>query len=286
MRSNGLFKASIQESLKAYFAEDDLSRNAYYLASLPSEQVLCKLYIKSDVVLSGLPFFFESFAYLLGNGEFNYTEFMKFEGQRFAKSTQAIFQFQLPFNIALTGERIALNLLQHATSISTFTAQFVEKAEKYKIKILDTRKTTPGLRALEKYAVRYGGGYNHRLGQTDVWMVKDNHKYFFGGVEKAIEFFKKQGGMYTPIELEVHTLNELKEALNLGIKHIMLDNFSPELILEAVSLKKEGITYEVSGGVTLETLENYLIHGIDAISVGALTYGAPPMDLSFKYTRV
>jgi len=285
MNTNGLLKASIQSSLKSFFEEDDLSRNAFYIASLPTDKVLCELFVKSDLVLSGLPYFFESFQYLLGNDQINYDEFLKFEGQSFKKSTNALFTFELPFNVALTGERIGLNLLQHSSSISTYTKKYVDKAEKYRIKILDTRKTTPGLRALEKYSVRVGGGYNHRLGQTDVWMVKDNHKSFFGGVEKAIQFFKDQGGMYTPIELEVHNIDELKEAFQLGVIHIMLDNFSPELIKEAISLKQEGITYEVSGGVRLETLDNYLIEGVDAISVGALTYGAPPMDLSFKYSK-
>ena len=150
---------------------------------------------------------------------------------------------------------------------------------------MDTRKTTPGLRTLEKYAVRVGGGVNHRFSQTDLWMIKDNHKSFFGGVEGAVNFFKNSGSFYRPIELEVHNLDELNEGREFGIKHFMLDNFSPKLVSEAIDTKLEGETFEVSGGVTLESLSNYLIDGVDTISVGKITYGATPVDISLKYSR-
>lgn len=279
-----LTQVSLRKDVARYFEEDDLSRNLFYLEKLPEEKVNCRLHLKSDMVLSGLPWFLGVFDYLEEKG-FASESLKKYEGKSFTKG-EVLELGELPFSKALTGERIALNLLQRASNISTYTSAYVEKAKKYGIKILDTRKTTPGLRSLEKYAVRMGGGYNHRLGQTDMWMIKDNHKAFFGGVQEAIDFFKSMGTFYTPIELEVHNLDEYQQAKELGVRHVMLDNFSPEDIKTAVSQRKEGMTLEVSGGVTLENLENYLIEGLDAISVGSLTYAAPAVDISFKFKKV
>jgi nicotinate-nucleotide pyrophosphorylase (carboxylating) len=189
----------------------------------------------------------------------------------------------IPFNIALSGERLALNLLQHASSIATWTDKHVQIANKKGIKILDTRKTTPGLRTLEKYAVRVGGGFNHRFGQTETWMIKDNHKSSLGGLEGAWSFFINQGAFYNNIVVEIHSLEELRKAVSLGCMNLMLDNFKPQEIREALSLKKAGMTFEVSGGLHLSTLEDFLIEGVDALSLGSLTYSAPRVDLSLKF---
>lgn len=270
---------ALENELSHFFAEDDLSRNLNYISSLPTDKVRAVLKIKSPMVLAGLPWFQASFRYLGSEG---FEAPMKAEGEFFSGET-VVELGELPFNIALTGERIALNLLQRASSIATYTHQFVEKANKYNIAILDTRKTTPGLRALEKYAVVKGGGHNHRYGQADTFMVKDNHKSFFGGLEKAVEFFQNRRGFYTPLIVEIHNLEELNIAKEMNVAHVMLDNFSPDQIKEAIDLKPERMTYEVSGGITLEALDSYLISGVDAISVGSLTYGAPPVDLSFKF---
>lgn len=278
-----LTQISLRKDIERYFEEDDLNRNLYYMESLPHDPVSCELYIKSDMTFSGLPWFRAVFNYL-NESAFAENISKEYEGKKLEKGT-VISLGALPFAKALTGERIALNLLQRSSSISTFTSRFVEKAEKYNIKILDTRKTTPGLRALEKYAVRQGGGFNHRLGQAEMWMVKDNHKTFFGGVDQAIEFFKNMGAFYNPIELEVHDESEFTEACERGIRHVMLDNFSPEKIKEIIPKKPQGMTIEVSGGVNLDNIDGYLIEGVDVISIGALTYGAPPVDISFKYKR-
>tara|TARA_Y100000590_G_scaffold469529_1_gene657683 strand:- start:122515 stop:123348 length:834 start_codon:yes stop_codon:yes gene_type:complete len=276
-------KNALLKTIQNFFEEDDLSRNLFYQKSLPTDEVLCSLKIKSPLILSGLPWFEASFQYL--DESFKLPDgILNDEGKR--KEVGDILQFKLPFNIALNGERIALNLLSHGSAIATYTNEFVKKAESKNIKILDTRKTTPGLRSLEKYSVRLGGGVNHRLGQTDLWMVKDNHKTFFGGLEEAVGFFDSVGSFYNETEVEIHDLDELKKALNLGVRHLMLDNFHPDQIKEAVKIKKEGVTYEVSGGINLETIENYLIEGVDAISIGRITYGAPPVDISLKYERV
>ena len=272
------------------FKEDAVGQNLFYQSSLPRDFVQCQLKLKDDMILSGLHYFFGAFKFLdhqayLDNQKVWNEFFRQNEGTSIKKDDNIILNFNLPFNVALNGERIALNLLQRSSSISTFTNKFVSKASEYGIKILDTRKTTPGLRDLEKYGVRLGGGFNHRFTQTDLWMIKDNHKSFFGGVEQAVDFFRKMNSMYKEIELEIHDLNELEKGLSLGIRHFMLDNFSPDEIKKAIEMKKPDCTFEVSGGVRLDTIERYLIKGIDAISVGSITYGAPPVDLSLKYTR-
>ena len=271
---------------KPYFDEDRIDENLFYLQQLPNDLVDCRLIIKDNCTLSGLSYFFSSFNYLGFYDESHWAELFKnFEGRSFKKADREEIHFKLPFNIALTGERIALNLLQHSSSVSTETKKYSVLAKEKNIKILDTRKTTPGLRTLEKYAVRIGGGVNHRFSQTDLWMIKDNHKTFFGGVKGAVEFFKNSGSFYRPIELEVHDLTELNEGRELGIKHFMLDNFTPGSVMEAVKSKRNGETFEVSGGITLDSLSNYLIEGVDAISVGKITYGATPVDISLKYSR-
>jgi len=282
--SNTLFSEAVRPLIKTYFEEDDLGRNLIYINSLPMDEVNCTLKLKDDLILAGLPFFVEVFNYL-SPGVLNYEIFKKYEGTKFNKSENGEIKFKLPFGIALTGERIALNLLQQASSIATYTSKYVAKVEGRGISILDTRKTTPGHRSLEKYAVVIGGGNNHRLGQADMWMVKDNHKSFFGGVKEAVDFFKNMKGFYTPIEVEVHDLSEFDEVINLGVKHLMLDNFSPEQVREAIRKKPAGVTIEVSGGIRLETISNYIIDGVDAVSVGALTNGAPNVDISLQYFK-
>lgn len=277
------FEASIlSKEIEAFLKEDDLFNHPLYFTSLPQKNVRAKIKIKSDLILAGTPWFQTTFKYLGSDIE----DLKKFEGKKFKSGEEIELKGQLSLAAALTGERVALNLLQKASSIATFTNQFVEKVQELGIKILDTRKTTPGLRNIEKYAVVIGGGYNHRMGQTDLWMVKDNHKKCFGGLIPAVEFFKKLNGFYTPIEVEIHDLKELEVALEVGIKHVMLDNFSKSDIQKAISIKPQGVTYEVSGGVNLSNISDYCIKGVDAISIGSLTYAAPAVDISFKYELI
>lgn len=278
----GLLEKGLEADLARFFEEDDLQGNAYYLRELPETAVECQLKIKGDMLLCGLPYFVASFNFLGAN--LDYESFKKYEGKQFAKGE--IIPFSLPFSIALTGERIALNLLQRASAVASYTSQFASLAEPHNIRILDTRKTTPGLRSLEKYAVRVGGGFNHRFSQADVWMIKDNHKTFFGGLKPAWDFFLKMQTHYQSIVVEIHSLDELKLAIELGVKNVMLDNFSPDGIKKAIDLKKAEMTIEVSGGVTLGNCEQYFISGIDAISIGALTHSAPHVDLSMKIKKL
>jgi nicotinate-nucleotide pyrophosphorylase (carboxylating) len=280
-----LLKIALNDDLRRFYEEDDLNRNAFYLESLSSEMIECHLKVKSDIFCSGIPFFIEAFEYIGGHfTQLDKDKLLNLEGRKVEKGT--VVSFHLPFSIALTGERVALNLLQQACRISTYTHLFVKKTSPTQIKILDTRKTTPGLRQLEKYAVRIGGGYNHRYGQADSWMIKDNHKTFFGGLEKAWKHFQNLKTFYQSIIVEIHDLNEFKQALDLGIQHVMLDNFSIQDLKEAITLKKPNMTIEVSGGIKLDNIEQYLIEGIDAISIGALTHSAPHVDLSMKMKRI
>lgn len=273
---------SLLPEMNKWFEEDDLNRNFFYAKSLPKDPVHLELKIKSPMVFAGSDFFAAAFTYLGSSNDFTFLH--HYEGKKL-QETIISFPETMPFNLAVTGERVALNLLQHASSIATWTSRHVEIAEKKAIKILDTRKTTPGLRALEKYAVRVGGGMNHRLGQTDTWMIKDNHKEAFGGLTGAWNFFQDQGSFYNNIVVEIHSLDELKEAISLGCRHIMLDNFSPDQIREAIKFKKEGMTVEVSGGLNLVTLSDFLIDGVDALSLGSLTYSAPRVDISLKFKK-
>lgn len=278
-----LLNKAIASEVEHFLAEDDLTRNTYYLSQLPSDEALCSLKIKSDMLLAGLPYFRAVFT---GLGHiWPDDEMLAAEGKFFQAADQISLDFKAPFNIALTAERVALNLLQRAASVASHTKSFVDKAQKYNIKILDTRKTTPGLRSLEKYAVVLGGGYNHRMGPSDIWMVKDNHKVHFGGIKAAVKFFEQMKSFYSPIVVEIHSLDELQQAFSCGVKNIMLDNFTAADIVLAVAQKPAGVNYEVSGGVTLFNIEQYLIEGVDAISIGALTYAAPAVDLSMKISR-
>ena len=284
MKNTTLTRDFIKNFVQNFLKEDGYLENFHYINSLPDDVVNCQLKIKSDLLLAGLPYFFEVFNSYLSS-PIDYKEHLENEGKYFTFEEKKEIHFQLPFSVALTLERIALNLLNRMSSIATTTRKFSDIAAKSGTKILDTRKTTPGLRAFEKYAVRVGGGYNHRMHQIDVWMVKDNHKSFFGGLEGAINFFKSQGAFYNSMVVEIHDLKELKEGIKLGVRHFMLDNFSPSEVKNAIEIKPPHCTFEVSGGINLETVGNYSIKGVDVISVGMLTYAAQKVDLSLKYQR-
>jgi nicotinate-nucleotide pyrophosphorylase (carboxylating) len=180
----------------------------------------------------------------------------------------------------LGAERVALNLLGRLSGIATLTRAFVAAVEGTGVAILDTRKTTPGLRALEKYAVQIGGGVNHRLGLYDAVLVKDNHLRLAGGVEEAIR--RLRGSLRLPLEVEAETLEQVDQALELGVERILLDNMSPPEAAVAVKFVAARAQLEVSGGVTLENVRAYAETGVNAISVGALTHSARSLDISLE----
>ena len=186
----------------------------------------------------------------------------------------------------LQTERLMLNVMQRMSGIATVTHRYVKKLEGLHTRILDTRKTTPGMRMLEKEAVKIGGGVNHRIGLFDMILLKDNHVDFAGGIENAISRchdYLKAKGKDLKIEIEVRNLDELKEVMRVGgVDRIMLDNFSPELTKEAVKIVGGKYEIESSGGITFDTIRDYAESGVDFVSVGALTHSVKGLDMSFK----
>ncbi len=186
----------------------------------------------------------------------------------------------------LTGERVALNFLQRLSGIATLTVQYVHAVAGTKAVILDTRKTTPGWRLLEKYAVRMGGGQNHRIGLYDMVMIKDNHIDAAGGITAAVEQVRANpDAKGLPIILEVENLTQLNEALTLGVDRILLDNMNEATMREAVAITGGRVPLEASGNMTLERVAAVAATGIDFISVGALTHSAPALDLSMRLEK-
>ncbi|MGI9106537.1 MAG: carboxylating nicotinate-nucleotide diphosphorylase [Pyrinomonadaceae bacterium] len=188
-------------------------------------------------------------------------------------------------DVLLAGERVALNLLQRLSGIATITRKFVRAVEGTNAQIVDTRKTTPGLRMLEKYAVESGGGRNHRFGLDDGVLIKDNHIALAGGVGAAVERARAAVGHLHKVEVEVSTERDLREAITSGANILLLDNLTPEETRALVELARElspNVMLEASGGIRLENVRAYAEAGVDLISVGALTHSARAMDISFK----
>jgi nicotinate-nucleotide pyrophosphorylase (carboxylating) len=183
----------------------------------------------------------------------------------------------------LTGERVALNFLGRLSGIATLTRQYVDAVSGTAAAVLDTRKTTPGLRALEKYAVASGGGRNHRFGLDDAVLIKDNHLRAAGSISDAVELVRRASGGL-PVEVECDTLEQVAEAVEAGVDAILLDNMTPHELREAVLLVDGRSRLEASGGVTLETIHAVAETGVDEISVGALTHSARSLDVSLELT--
>ena len=199
---------------------------------------------------------------------------------------ETAFTIEATVHTILACERLVLNCMQRMSGIATLTREYVEKIRDYTSRILDTRKTTPGFRVLEKEAVRIGGGLNHRFGLYDMIMLKDNHIDYCGGIAKALDKANAYVKKYKPalrIEVEARTLEDVREVLASGkADRIMLDNFSPSLLGEALQLIGKRLETEVSGGISLENIREYAATGVDYISIGALIHQARSLDLSLK----
>lgn len=271
-------------SLDKILQEDGLDRDIKYLISLSDKEVDCQLNFKSNLVFAGAPFLYLLLKKILGTEDLTAKNILyELEGVKLLKGDSR--RFKLPFNVFLTYERIFLNFAHRLSAVATTAQQFVEIAATKNIQILDTRKTTPGWRSLEKYAATVGGAKNHRLDSIDCLMIKDNHKTFYGGLEGAWNYFKSFNSYYRPIIAEIHNLLEFDLAQKLGIRHLMLDNFSPADISQAIKIKQPLTTIEISGGVNLQNIRDYLIAGVDAISLSTITYWPTRVDLSFKIVR-
>jgi nicotinate-nucleotide pyrophosphorylase (carboxylating) len=201
------------------------------------------------------------------------------EGARL-EGPAAVARLEGPARAVLTGERTALNLLGRLSGIATLTSRYVGTVAGTRAKILDTRKTTPGLRALERYAVRCGGGRNHRFGLHDAILLKENHLRIAGGIRAATAALGDRNGTF--LEVEAETLDEVREAIEAGVDRILLDNMSVQDIRRAVELAAGRVPLEASGGITLDNVRAYAETGVDFVSVGALTHGARSLDVSLE----
>ncbi len=237
---------------------------------------------KDDGVLCGLEVALRVFELLQPNG---FTaEVFKKDGDKLKKG-DIIAKIHGKTRTLLKGERTALNLIQHMSGVATATNKAVEIVKGTNASIADTRKTLPGMRPLQKYAVTVGGGRNHRYNLSDAAMLKDNHVDAGGGIANAVAKLKTKLGHMTKIELEVRNLDELKQALEAGVDVIMLDNMSPELMKEAVKITDGRAMLEASGGITDETLREIAETGVDIISMGALTHSVKAFDISLKIVK-
>lgn len=260
------------------FLEEDLGIGDITTELLCSEEtVSAVIKAKGRGVLAGLPFVQELFLMLGGV----YIRPMKDEGEAFEEG-DVLLELEGRAEMILVGERLALNILQSLSGIATRAREFAKALEGTSIKILDTRKTTPGYRFFEKYAVRVGGGRNHRFALYDMVLIKDNHKKVAGGIREAIRKVKEKISPAYRIEVEVESIEELEEALQEGVDIVMLDNFAPEQVREGVNMVGGRVEIEVSGNITLENIKDYAVEGVDYISSGSIIYGASWCDLSLK----
>ncbi|MDE5835583.1 MAG: carboxylating nicotinate-nucleotide diphosphorylase [Paramuribaculum sp.] len=275
-------KELINDLIALAFSEDVGDGDVTTLSTIPAEEKgKQRLIIKEEGILSGVNIarmVFEQF-----DPSMKMTVFI--EDGSHVKPGDIAFEVEGSVRSLLQTERTMLNIMQRMSGIATITAKYQDRLKGLKTKVLDTRKTTPGMRVLEKEAVKTGGGANHRMGLHDMILIKDNHVDFAGGITKAVEAAKKyckETGKDLKIEVEVRNTDEIKEALAAGVDRIMLDNFTPERTREAVKLINGATEIESSGGITLETLRDYGECGVDYISVGALTHSVKGLDMSFK----
>lgn len=211
-----------------------------------------------------------------------YVEVHKADGERISRGDTILSGYSSARR-ALMSERTALNFLMHLSGVSTLTAQFVKKVEGTKVKIVDTRKTLPGLRMLQKYAVRCGGGFNHRMGLYDGAMVKDNHIVAMGSVQGAVDAIRQYASHMTKIEVEATNLDMVREAVEAGADIVLLDNMDPFMMREAVRLYEGRCIFEASGGINLDTVKGVAQTGVDIISVGAITHSAVSVPFHMEF---
>ena len=246
------------------------------------------LFAKEDGIIAGLQIFERVFKLLDENTEVTFIETngktIK-DGDR-VEAGQAIAVVTGDVRVLLSGERTALNYLQRLSGIATYTRSLADLLEGSKTKLLDTRKTSPGMRIFEKYAVRIGGGCNHRYNLSDGVLLKDNHIDAAGGVKEAIEAARAYAPFVLKIEVETEDLDMVREAVEAGADIIMLDNMSPEMMAEAIRIIDGRAETECSGNITKENIETITSLGVDYISSGALTHSAPILDISLKHLKV
>lgn len=272
----------IDDLLTLAFTEDVGDGDHTTLSTIPADEMGCqRLIVKEEGILAGVEIarmVFNKF-----DPELKMTVYIN-DGSH-VKPGDIAFEVEGRVRSLLQTERVMLNIMQRMSGIATTTARYQKCLEGLKTKVLDTRKTTPGMRMLEKEAVKIGGGCNHRIGLFDMILIKDNHVDFAGGIPQAVAAAKqycKETGRDLKIEVEVRNTEEIRQALEAGVDRIMLDNFTPERTREAVKLINGAVEIESSGGITIDTLRQYGECGVDYISVGALTHSVKGLDMSFK----
>jgi nicotinate-nucleotide pyrophosphorylase (carboxylating) len=282
--SNHAYRLDLDDVIELALREDigDGDVTSLSVFTTPAEGI-AHLLVKEHGILAGVPVAEKVFHKLDPSLELN---IFKQDGE---KITPKDIVFEVRGNILsiITAERLVLNFMQRLSGIATATHHIVSLVSGLHTKILDTRKTTPNLRDLEKYAVRVGGGFNHRMGLYDMVLIKDNHVDFAGGIIHAIsavrKYLMKTGKTEMKVEIEVRNLGELREVLTYGkVDRILLDNFTPEILAEAVAFISGRFETEASGGITAENVRRYAETGVDYISIGALTHNFRSLDLSLK----
>ena len=272
----------IDDLIKLAFAEDIGDGDHTTLSTIPADAMgKSKLLIKQEGILAGVEMAKKVFNAFDPSLEM---EIFINDGAH-VKPGDVAFIVSGKIQSLLQTERLMLNIMQRMSGIATVTNKYVKLLEGTNTRVLDTRKTTPGLRMIEKAAVKIGGGVNHRIGLFDMILIKDNHVDFAGSLENAVSQAKqycKDKGKDLKIELEVRNFDELERALKIGVDRVMLDNFSPADTKKAVELINGRVETESSGGITFETLREYAECGVDYISVGALTHSVKGLDMSFK----
>lgn len=270
---------TVQSLIEAALTEDigtgDITTNALIPVEMYSTATMVA---KDDGIIAGMEIAATVFRIL--SPEIVWNPLVK-DGDKIKKGDLLV-EMSGPFRALLTGERLALNFLQRMSGIASMTALFVGQVREYNTKILDTRKTVPGLRILDKYAVRAGGGMNHRIGLYDMVLIKDNHIKVAGGIRNAVEQIRQKVQAGIKIEVETTTVEEVKEALEMKADIIMLDNMSNETMKLCVNLINHRAKVEASGNMNLERVKEVAATGVDYISIGALTHSVKAMDISMN----
>lgn len=271
MQADKLIRMALQEDITS----EDVSTNAVMRSAVKGT---VDLIAKEDGIIAGLDVYARVFQILDEKTEISFN----FKDGDAVKKGDLLGTVTGDIRVLLSGERVALNYLQRMSGIATYTKQVSKLLEGSKVTLLDTRKTTPNCRVFEKYAVRIGGGCNHRYNLSDGVLLKDNHIGAAGSVAKAVAMAKEYAPFVRKIEIEVETMEQVKEAVEAGADIIMLDNMTPEMIKEAVELIAGRAQTECSGNITKENIAKILETGVDFVSSGALTHSAPILDISMK----
>ena len=265
----------IMQALQEDITSEDITTNAVMRKAKQGEvDLICK----EDGIIAGLSVFERVFVLLDQNTK---VEFFVEDGNKVTKGL-LMGKVYGDIRVLLSGERVALNYLQRMSGIATYTRQIADLLAGSRTKLLDTRKTTPNMRIFEKYAVRVGGGHNHRYNLSDGILLKDNHIGAAGSITKAVEMAKEYAPFVRKIEIEVENLDQVREAVEAGADIIMLDNMSPDMMKKAIEMIDGRAETECSGNVTRENIDKLVSVGVDYISSGALTHSSPILDISMK----